>query len=264
MIPRVGTRPSTARASARVVVLALCLAMVPSVVAHAHPFIVGGGRIPVQSLATIELDLAHGCGDERSGGGLDTEEVALEVPPWLRVVAVPEPDGWLVERESQDGYETAVIIWTARNGSEPAPRFRLSVVVDGEAGQTRYLRVSQRCGERVERWIGTPDAPAEQPAVRVLLTDADPDSPPPPPAPAETGSATDAQAHSSPSPVEDETDGPMVGPAVDRDVEVALSARPPLHPFAAPAGAALLMTAFLIAQLRARRRRRDAGTWTRR
>jgi len=151
--------------------------------ALAHPFVAGGGRVPVQSLATIELDLAHGCGVESAGTGPDTDEVALEVPAWLRVVDVPQPEGWTVTVEhATDGRPDAlgVVVWAATTGAEPAPRFALDVVVDGEAGETRYLRVSQRCGDLVERWIGTPDEPAAQPAVRLRLEPADPDRPAPP------------------------------------------------------------------------------------
>jgi len=148
--------------------------------ALAHPFVVGGGRVPVHSLATIELDLAHGCGVEGAGAGPATDEVALEVPGWLRIVDVPEPDGWRVTIEDATDAQLGAVVWTATTASEPAPRFPLGVVVDGEPGETRYLRVSQRCGALVERWIGTPDAPAEQPAVRLRLETPDPERPPPP------------------------------------------------------------------------------------
>jgi uncharacterized protein YcnI len=160
--------------------LVLLLLLALATPASAHPFVVGGGRVPVQSLATIELDLAHGCDDERAGQGRDTDEVALEVPVWLRIVDVPVPEGWTVEIEDAIGTTLGVVVWSATTGAEPAPRFALDVVVDGEAGETRSLRVSQRCGDVVERWVGTAEEPADQPAVRLLLEAADPTSPPPP------------------------------------------------------------------------------------
>jgi len=184
--------------------------------AHAHPFVAGGGRVPVQSLATIELDLAHGCGVEGAGAGPDTDEVALEVPEWLRIVEVPGRAGWRVTIEDATGAQLGAVVWTATTATEPAPRFLLEVVVDGEAGETRHLRVSQRCGERVERWIGTPDAPAEQPAVRLRLEAADPERPAPPllepePTPAPTPDPTPA-----PTPDQGDPDGQVqTGPAPD-------------------------------------------------
>ena len=175
--------------------------------ALAHPFVVGGGRVPVQSLATIELDLAHGCGVESAGAGPDTDEVALEVPEWLRIVDVPEPDGWRVTIEDATDAQLGAVVWSATTATEPAPRFPLDVVVDGEPGETRHLRVSQRCGAVVERWIGTPDEPAEQPAVRLRLEAADPERPAPPlPEPA-------AEAEPEPSPAPLPAPGP--GPAPD-------------------------------------------------
>jgi hypothetical protein len=167
-------------AVALAVAAALAFGMAP-VVASAHPFVAGGGRIPVQSLALIELDLAHGCGDEQAGAGADTDEVALEAPPWLRVIDVPAADGWDIEVVRGEAPDTSIVVWTATSGAEPAPRFALQVVVDGIPGETRHLRVSQRCGTRIERWIGTPEAPADRPAVVLRLIAPDPDAPPPPP-----------------------------------------------------------------------------------
>jgi len=184
------------------VVLASALALATP--ALAHPYVVGGGRVPVQSLATIELDLAHGCGVEGAGTGPDTDEVALDVPGWLRIVDVPVPDGWDVT------VEETLVVWEAAGASEPAPRFPLDVVVDGEAGETRHLRVSQRCGDTVERWIGTPDEPAEQPAVRLLLEPSDPDRPAPPlPAPPP-----------QPEPAPGPDDAPVVAPAPAPELSV--------------------------------------------
>jgi hypothetical protein len=183
---RGGCRDVRLRWSARMAVAGVLVLVIP-VAAAAHPFVADGGTVAVASLAPITLDLAHGCGDERSGAGLVTDEVALEVPTWLRIVEVGVADGWssvIESAEGAEGAEAGAVVWSATAGGEPAPRFDLLVVIDGEAGETRYLRVSQRCGDVVERWIGTPEEPAERPAVRLRLLDADPASPPPPPAPA--------------------------------------------------------------------------------
>jgi uncharacterized protein YcnI len=181
---------------------ALLLALLLASPALAHPVVAGGARVPVQSLATITLDLAHGCGVEGAGSGPDTDRVALEVPEWLRIVEVPTPDGWTVSLEAagQD-QQDQVVVWSAAGAREPAPRFALDVVVDGEAGETRYLRVSQRCGDLVERWVGTPDEPADQPAVRLLLEPADPSSPAPPvPAAPEAQEPPGSEPGSEPAP----------------------------------------------------------------
>jgi uncharacterized protein YcnI len=206
--PRRTIRTGTvAPAGSLALLVAPLLALLVASPALAHPFVAGGARVPVQSLATITLDLAHGCGVEGPGSGPDTDEVALEVPGWLRIVEVPAPAGWAVSLE--DAGQDQVVVWSAAGASEPAPRFALDVVVDGEAGETRYLRVSQRCGDVVERWVGTPDAPAEQPAVRLLLVPADPSRPAPPLPPAAEPSRTEPDV------------GRDVEPEVEREVEPA-------------------------------------------
>jgi len=211
-------RQPVARLTALAIALALALVLLLTIAspALAHPFVTDGGRVPVQSLATMTLDLAHGCGVERAGTGPDTDEVALEVPPWLRIVDVPVPDGWSVtfedgtsgEGTSDPGPSLGTVVWTATTGAEPAPRFLLDVVVDGVAGETRYLRVSQRCGSSVERWLGTPDTPAEQPAVRLRLVPADPERPAPP-----LGPALEPTPGTGPSPEPVEPSGPIEPPA---------------------------------------------------
>jgi hypothetical protein len=196
------------RTIALLVTLAVTSVVAPGGVAAAHPFIAGGGRVPVQSLVTIALDLTHGCGAETGGDGPPTDEVALEVPTWLRVIDVPGPDGWDVRVEDGVGEALGVVVWTATTGAVPAPRFTLAVVIDGTAGETRYLRVSQRCGDRVERWVGSPDAPAAQPAVVLRLDPPDPARPAPPrPEPRPAGSLPEVAPIPAPSvvPVQPET-----------------------------------------------------------
>lgn len=153
--------------------------LLPASAASAHPFVAGGGELPVDSLVEITLQIAHGCGEEADGEGADTVEVALEVPEWLRIVEVADHGGYDHDVEVSDG-RTAVVTWRDAGGAEPAPAFDLSVVADGEVGATRYLRVFQGCDDVSYRWIGTPDDPADDPAIRVELTPADPDRPAPP------------------------------------------------------------------------------------
>lgn len=182
-----------------VAVLVLAATALAGAPAGAHPFLRGGGEVPVDSLATVTLDLAHGCGSEADGMGEDTLEVALEVPPWLRVVAVAEQPAYRHELEVVDG-RTAVVTWTAAGASEPAPAFELDVVATGTVGETRHLAVFQGCENGSHRWIGTPQEPADEPAVNVRLVAADPARPAPP----ET-------------PVEDAPDEPAAEPASSAD-----------------------------------------------
>ena len=171
--------PMTPKRALTVLIALAGLLLATTLPATAHPFVRDGGEIPVDSLATITLDLAHGCGTEADGAGADTLEVALEVPQWLRIVEVAEHPGYDHDLEVEDG-RVVVVTWLDDGGAEPAPTFDLDVVASGSAGETRYLAVFQGCAQQSYRWIGTPDAPADDPAIRVQLTAADPDRPAPP------------------------------------------------------------------------------------
>ncbi len=250
-MPRRPCAAGTDRMHRGVLALALALAFgIASSPASAHPFVAGGGRVPVQSLALIELDLAHGCGDEQAGAGAATDEVALEAPPWLRVVDVPAAVGWDIEQVPGEAPDTSIVVWTATSGAEPAPRFALQVVVDGTPGETRHLRVSQRCGTRIERWIGTPEAPAERPAVALRLIDPDPDAPPPPP-PEEAPSVAPPPAVPAPeeSPSEARAD-PESAAAGGSEGE-----GPTSRPIGVTIGSVLMLTLAAIVIARVRRRR---------
>jgi hypothetical protein len=214
-------RPRHVLAIPALVVAALLVNVAP---ASAHPFLGDGGRVPVQSLATIRLDLAHGCGDEQTGAGRDTDEVALEVPPWMRVIDVPAPDGWEVAIGALDD-DRGVVTWTATTGAVPAPRFALDVVVEGAAGETRFLRVSQRCGDVVARWVGTAEDPSDLPAVRVRLTEPDPSSPPPPPPAPAPAPPPLPQTPSTTATDDADTTGPAVVSRPDSTTETVEPAR---------------------------------------
>lgn len=197
--------------------------------ASAHPFLrghgegVGVGEVRVDSLATITLDLAHGCGTEAAGAGADTLEVALEVPEWLRIVEIAEREGYDHEVEVADG-RVEVVTWVDAGGAEPAPTFDLDVVATGEAGETRYLAVFQGCAEQSYRWIGTPEEPADDPAVRVRLIAADPDSPAPPEEPFEDPAAEEDATG------EDAAEEAVVDEAVDEPVTTEEEAAEPDEP----------------------------------
>lgn len=181
----------------------LVAVLVPASPAAAHPY-VQGGEIPVDSLATIALDLAHGCDTEAAGAGADTTEVALEVPEWLRIVEVADADGWEIELEP-DELAPEVVTWRATTGAQPAPVFELDVVAQGEPGEERYLGVYQACGDTSIRWIGTPDEPADDPAIRLTLTEPDPARPAPDPEPPaeEADPAEEAVVEGSEDPTEE-------------------------------------------------------------
>lgn len=181
-LPRVpGTRreePSVARRRIRqtgVATLALAMLSIAGP-AIAHPFI-HSGEVPVDSLATITLDIAHGCDPTHSGEQRPTTEVAIELPGWVTLVDPGQPDGWEIEISADQDAE--VVTYSRDDAQEPAPVFDLDVVVEGEPGQERFLSVYQGCGDAEHRWIGTPDEPADEPAIGLLLVEADPDSPPP-------------------------------------------------------------------------------------
>ncbi|MFA9431643.1 hypothetical protein [Egicoccus sp. AB-alg2] len=163
----------------RGLVAALGATLLLAAPASAHPF-VRGGEVPVDSLATITLAMAHGCGGDGGGEEEPTLEVALEVPEWLRVVEVADTEGYTAEVETAADGTVDAVVWTADGEGELAPDLDLDVVASGEEGDERYLAVFQGCENASYRWVGTPDEPAEDPAIGVTLTAADPDSPPPP------------------------------------------------------------------------------------
>jgi uncharacterized protein YcnI len=199
--------------------LALVATAVVAVPASAHPF-VRGGEAPVDSVATVELAMAHGCGTETAGGGDPTLEIALEVPDEVRIVAVADDPTYDHEVELDDDGRVTVVTWTATDGGEPAPDVVFDVVFSGEVGDEVYLPVFQGCEGFAYRWIGTPDEPAEDPAVRVTLTDADPDAPPPAPdepTEAEQAAAPEDEPADEPEGPDDTTDATDGDAAEDGD-----------------------------------------------
>lgn len=177
--------------------------------AAAHPFFTDGATIPASSLGSASLSMAHGCGTETDGGGDPTLEVALEVPEQVSFIEADELEGYELETEG-DGPVPEVLVWTATDGGEPAPVFDLDLVVDGDEGDEVYFRVFQGCDDFQYRWVGTPDDPADDPAVRLTLTAVDPDSPPPPePEPEPEPAEEDPVEEEAPEPDEDgdEADG---------------------------------------------------------
>ena len=175
--------PCLIRPFRRAVLLALAALLALALPASAHPF-VRGGEAPVDSLAEVTLAMAHGCGTEDAGGGDPTTEIAMEVPEDVRIVEVAEVEGYAADLEQDDDGRTEVVTWTATDGGVPAPDLPFEAVFSGEPGDEVYLKVFQGCDGFSYRWIGTPDEPADDPAVRLQLIEADPDRPAPDPEPA--------------------------------------------------------------------------------
>lgn len=174
--------PRLIRPVRRAVLPALAALLILTLPVSAHPFVTGG-EAPVDSLAEVTLAIAHGCGTEDAGGGDPTTEIAMEVPPDVRIVEVPEVEDYAVGLERDEDGRVDVVTWTATDGGLPAPELPFGAVFSGAAGDEVFLKVFQGCDGFSYRWIGTPDAPADDPAIRVQLIEADPDRPPPDPEP---------------------------------------------------------------------------------
>jgi uncharacterized protein YcnI len=155
---------------------ALAATVLLALPAGAHPF-VRGGEVPVDSVATLALAMGHGCGTEDRGGGEPTTEIALEVPDVMRVVEVADDPSYEYELEADADGRVQVVTWTAIDVGEPAPDVEFEAVLTGAVGDEIHLRVFQGCDGFAYRWIGTPDEPADDPAVRVTLVEADADAP---------------------------------------------------------------------------------------
>ncbi len=147
--------------------------------AFAHPFV--PDAVPVDSAATLTLDMAHGCvaaeQDHASQAGEPTREVGVRFPDAISVRMVVDDGGFTVVDAKRDG---AFDDWTllAPDGVDiAAPVFTFAVVVDASASDTLWLQVYQRCDTGKHQWVATPDAPDGEPGVRVRLAAADPAAP---------------------------------------------------------------------------------------
>jgi uncharacterized protein YcnI len=204
----------------RATLAALAATVLLALPAGAHPF-VRGGEVPVDSVATLALAMGHGCGTEDRGGGEPTTEIALEVPDVMRVVEVADDPSYEYELEADADGHVQVVTWTAIDVGEPAPDVEFEAVLTGEVGDEIYLRVFQGCDGFAYRWIGTPEEPADDPAVRVTLVEADADAPAPAegePTPAEfeaTGAGADTAGDDAVA--EEDADAGATGGAEEGD-----------------------------------------------
>jgi hypothetical protein len=187
----------------RAAVAGLAATLLIAAPAAADPFF-EPDEAPVDSVAELELDLAHGCfagaGDDDAGHSHGDEsdeqptlEVAVEVPEAVEQVEAMERDGWELELEEDDDGRVEVIAWTAEEGTqETAPVFALEAVHRGEVGDEVYWPVFQGCGDESYRWVATADDEDGDPAPMVTLVEAGPDAPAPEPEEADEGIETDA------------------------------------------------------------------------
>ncbi|MTV25182.1 DUF1775 domain-containing protein [Nitriliruptoraceae bacterium ZYF776] len=189
------------------VALAGVASLVLATPAAAHPFFRDADQVPANSLTTLTLAMAHGCQSESAGEGDPTLEVAVEVHERFSYVEPIDEDGYEASVETDDDGNPTTLVWTATGDGEPAPDVEFDVVVDGEPGDEVYVSVFQGCADFEYRWIGTPDEPADDPAVRLVLTDEDPDSPPPVEEEAPTDDAPATDADDGDLAEEDATDG---------------------------------------------------------
>ena len=153
--------------------------LLPATAATAHPFITDGATVPAGSLTTMTIEMGHGCGSEGEGGGDPTLEVALQVPDEVSYIEPRDTDGYEASVETDANDRPEVVVWTATDGGVAAPAVPMDIIIDGAEGDEVFLKVFQGCEGFEYRWIGTPDEPADQPAVALTLGPTDPDSPPP-------------------------------------------------------------------------------------
>lgn len=178
--------------------LATLLVLLSATAAAAHPFITDGATVPAGSLTTMTIAMGHGCGSEGEGGGDPTLEVALQVPDEVSYIEPRDTDGYDSSVETDAGGSPEVVVWTATEEGVAAPAVSMDIVIDGAEGDEVFLKVFQGCDGFEYRWIGTPDEPADQPAVALTLGPTDPGSPPPPPAAPEPAAEADNEAGTEP------------------------------------------------------------------
>jgi uncharacterized protein YcnI len=197
--------------------------------AGAHPAFTGGATAPANTLTGLTLEIAHGCASEDLVDSEPTVEVAVEVPDAFVHIEPLDAEGYQAGTEGGSGDVPDVVTWTATDGGAAAPVLPMEVIVDGDPGDEVYVRVIQRCEESLYRWAGTPDDPADHPAVLLTLTDPDPDAPlveepaPDEPAPGEaageergTGEAPEAGEAEGDEPTTTVEDLPTEPPGDDR------------------------------------------------
>ena len=187
--------------------LTTVLVLLSATAAMAHPVITDGATLPANSLKTMTLEMGHGCGNEAEGGGDPTLEVAMQVPEQVSFIELLDTDGYDAGVETGVDGNIEVVTWTATEGGVAAPAVPMDIVVEGAEGDEVYFKVFQGCGDFEYRWVGTPDEPADDPAILLTLEAPDPEAPPPAPEPEQApddGSTEEAPNDDNPEQAPDE------------------------------------------------------------
>ncbi len=138
--------------------------------AAAHPSF-DPNQVPGGEPVEARFVIPHGCGEgggmPHDGGGLPTQVVELQLPEAVIIFDAHPVAGWVVTREEN------VVRWSADGRATTEPLvFDVTFSVAGSADETVYLAAYQGCDGGEFRWIGTPDAEAEYPAVSLTLSSA--------------------------------------------------------------------------------------------
>lgn len=157
------------RCATRLVSLTAALALLPATTALAHPSF-DPNRVPGGQSIEATLVVPHGCGADGGmpgeDGGNATTLFELQLSDAVAEFVPGEVDGWDVSRDGD------VVTWADAGGATTDPiQLPVTFTVTGETDEEVFLSAYQRCAEGGEfRWIGTPDQPADFPAVKLVLT----------------------------------------------------------------------------------------------
>jgi uncharacterized protein YcnI len=192
----------------RLAVLTAALTLLPTV-ALAHPSF-NPNQVPAGEPVEAVLVVPHGCAP---GGGMPDGDALATIR-----VSLEHQDAVTVEGHDIDGWDVAddgeAVVWSDAGGATTEPislPVTLVVAPDTAVGDL-YLSVFQECedGESF-RWIGTPEAEADWPAVLLEVTEG------------EVGTAETVDEHSSDGDDMDMAEGEADGEGVGEDVMDATS-----------------------------------------
>lgn len=130
--------------------------------AHIEP---DPSSVPAGSRQSIGFVVEHGCDES------PTVQADMRLPDGLVDPVASGPDGWSA------GIVAGVVTWSGP--AMPADRefeLRLEATMPLSSGAKLYFPIVQRCDVGEIRWIGTDEAPSDEPAPAMVLTEALPGS----------------------------------------------------------------------------------------